>query len=55
MDWYVELTYADGESEPMYCTSRDEARERRRWYMTHCEQGMPKSVVKATVRKTGER
>lgn len=55
MNWYVELTYSNGETENLYCTSRDEARERRRYYLkygggidypdTHYR------VVKATVRR----
>jgi hypothetical protein len=33
MEWFVLLTFANGTSEKMYCTSRAEARERRAYYL----------------------
>lgn len=50
MNWYVQLYYANGMTENMYCTSRSEARERRRFYLTMTEHGHPTSVIRATVR-----
>lgn len=52
MDWKIELTLANGLKDTLYCVSRAEARERRRWYLTHCEANRPTTVVKATVRKS---
>lgn len=51
MNWYVELHFANGDTERMYCTSRSEARERRNFYLTMCEPNRPGTVVKATVRR----
>jgi len=51
MNWFVELTYADGSTENMYCTSRDEARERRRFYLYYTDPNHPNRIIKATVRK----
>lgn len=52
MNWYVELTYADGTKENMYCTSRDEARERRRFYLHYNDPTLGNNpLVSATVRK----
>jgi hypothetical protein len=52
MNWYVELTYATGVSEKMYCTSRAEARARRNWYLHNTDRGHPGRIVKAVVRKS---
>jgi hypothetical protein len=51
MEWYVELTLQDGTIEKMYCTSREEARYKRRWYLHYTTQGESNSIVKATVRR----
>lgn len=46
MNWYVLLTFRNGDTERMYCTSRAEARERRQFYVKSNA-----DVVTATVRK----
>ena len=58
MNWYVELKYEDGSQEAMYCTTREEARERRRFYLRNSrasEEGktwiIGKILKSATVRK----
>jgi hypothetical protein len=33
MEWFVLLTFDNGTVERMYCTSRAEARARRRYYL----------------------
>jgi hypothetical protein len=33
MEWFVLLTFDNGTTERMYCTSRAEARLRRRFYL----------------------
>lgn len=53
MNWYIELHLLNGDTDKMYCVSREEARERARFYRTMCEHGQPGSVVQATVRKVG--
>ena len=58
MSWKVILTYADGTSEDMYCTTREEARVRRRFYLEQNsrastgEYAIGKPLVSATVRKS---
>lgn len=57
MNWYVELNYEDGSQEAMYCTTREEARERRRFYLQNSsraqsgEFAIGKTLKSATVRK----
>ena len=58
MNWKVVLTYADGTSEDMYCTTREEARDTRRFHLEQSsraltgESAIGTPVVSATVCKS---
>jgi hypothetical protein len=51
MRWYLEVTYRNGTRTDLdyFYASRSEAREMRKWYLTHTEGEY--EVVKAVVRK----
>lgn len=55
MNWYILLTYTDGTTEKMYCTTRDEARTRARFYRSQwigeSVTRIGKPLVSATVQK----
>lgn len=58
VNWKVVLTYADGTSEDMYCTTREEARATRRFYLEQSSRALTGEfaigtpIVAATVCKS---
>lgn len=56
MNWMVVLTYEDGTTENMYCTTRNEARECRRRYLQNSlspDTIIGKRLVSADVQRVG--
>lgn len=51
MNWYIEITLANGTVDKLYCVSRAEARERRNWYLHNTYPDPEWRIVKAVVRK----